>query len=493
MKRRDFLAATTGLHPLADMGIQSKRPNIVFILADDLGWRDTGLYGSQFYETPHIDALGRAGMHFTSAYAASPLCSPTRASILTGLHPARVGITLPECHVAAEVLNASIQSHGPTNQAALEVDSATRLKLEYRSIAETLKQSGYRTGHFGKWHLGREPYDALHQGFDVDVPHTSAPGPTGGYLGPWGVWRGQGEKGEHIEERMAKEAVIFLEENRDHPFFLNYWCFSVHGPIQGKPDLVAKYRRKADPMRAQRNAVNGAMVQSLDEAVGTLTGALKRLGIEDRTIIVFFSDNGGMVHLVSDDAVITSNAPLRSGKSSVYEGGVRVPLIVKWPGVTKPGSKCDQAVQSIDLYPTLLEMARIRNPQGQPLDGSSFAGALRGKRQRSRPIFCHFPHYIEATAQKPATSVCDGGWKLIRFYHDGPDFQHRFELYNLSEDISETRDLAQRMPTRVAKMDRQIEAFLVRTGAVRPKPNPSFKPGSQAFPNGPVTTVAATH
>ena len=225
----------------------ARPPNVVFILADDLGWSDTGLYGSEFYETPNIDALAERGMMFTNAYAAAALCSPTRASILTGLHPARIGMTIPNGHIEQVILEKSLQPRGRANHPALMAASVSRLDLKYFTLSEALKAAGYKTGHFGKWHLGREPYDPLGQGFDVDLPHTPGPGPGGGYFAPWRFWEGQGEDGDHIEDRMAYEASQFMRQNSDGPFFLNYWCFSVHAPIEGKPELMEKYRAKAKP------------------------------------------------------------------------------------------------------------------------------------------------------------------------------------------------------------------------------------------------------
>ena len=460
-------------------------PNVVFILADDLGWRDTGVYGSQFYETPHIDALAQRGVRFLNAYAAAPICSPTRASILTGLHPARVGITTASGHVRREVLRKGLGKNGPENQPALTAASVTRLKLEYFTLAEAFRAAGYKTAHFGKWHLGAEPYNALRQGFDIDIPGTPAPGPSGGYLGPWRFWPGKGKPGEHIEDRMATEASRFMRQNRDRPFFLNYWCFSVHAPIQGKPALVEKYRRKADPDYPQRNPINGAMVESLDDAVGTLVGTIDDLGIADRTIIVFFSDNGGMVHRFDGGVVVTSNAPLRSGKSSIYEGGVREPLIVAWPGVAEPGSVSEDLVQSIDFYPTLLEMSGIPKRPGQDFDGTSIVAALKGADLERESIFVHSPHYTDATLHRPSTSVRKGEWKLIRYYNDGPEQVDRYELYDLEKDIGERNDLASRHPVIVEELRRLIEEFLHDTDAVVPQPNPDYRIGLDPFPNGP--------
>lgn len=463
----------------------ARPPNVVFILADDLGWRDTSLYGSTFYETPHIDALARRGMMFTNAYAAAAICSPTRASILTGLHPARLGITQPAGHLAQVTLEKGLRPRGAENQPALSADSVTRLRLEHFTLAEALNAAGYETGHFGKWHLGREPFDPYQQGFGIDLPHTPGPGPSGGYLGPWSFWPDQGRKGEHIEDRMALEASRFMGRNKDRPFFLNYWCFSVHAPIQGKADLVEKYRKKADATAPQQNPINGAMVESLDDAVGTLLGTIDELGIADNTIIIFFSDNGGMVHRYDGGVPVTSNAPLRSGKSSIYEGGVRVPLVVVWPSRVRPGSRSNEIVQSIDFYPTLLEMTGIQARSGQDFDGISIVRALEGNRLPREGIFTHVPQYSAATMQRPSTSVRNGNWKLIRFYADGPDQADRFELYNLGDDIGENTDLAPSNPGTVAELNARIETFLEGTGAVVPTPNPRYRYGLDPFPDGP--------
>ena len=464
---------------------QSRPPNVIFILADDLGWADTGVYGSQFFETPHIDALAQRGMKFTNAYAAAAICSPTRASILTGLHPARIGITSAAGHLEREVLEKSLRARGSANQPALVANSLTRLGLEYVTLAEALGAAGYRTAHFGKWHLGREPFDALQQGFEIDLPHTPGPGPSGGYLGPWNFWPGAGSEGEHIEDRMATEAAEFIRQNSERPFFLNYWCFSVHAPIQGKPDLVEKYRAKADPEMAQRNPIMGAMVESLDDAVGSLLSAIDEAGIADETIIVFFSDNGGMVHRLNAGVPVTSNAPLRSGKSSIYEGGVREPMIVAWPPLVEAGSRSDAIVQSIDFYPTLLELTGVPARDGQSFDGVSIVPALRGEPLERDAIFVHIPQYTPATLHRPSTSVRRGDWKLIRFYCDGPDQQDRHELYNLAEDIGETTDLAGQEQDIVSELSALIDRFLSDTEAVVPTPNPRYRPGADPFPDGP--------
>lgn len=496
LTRRQFvttcgLGAASLLSGLGTGGAQVRRPNLVFILADDLGWRDTSLYGSTFYETPNIERLARRGMMFTQAYAANPLCSPTRASILTGLWPARIGITAPVCHVPEVRLEETVRESAGADLKVIPCDSATRLRQEYYTLAEALHDAGYRTGHFGKWHLGREPYDPLHQGFDVDVPHWSGPGPAGSYLAPWKFppeLHFSGEPGEHIEDRMAKEAARFITQNRDRTFFLNYWHFSVHAPYtagpektpQCKPELLAKYRGKVDPNNPQHNPLYAAMVQSLDDAVGTLLDTLDGCGLSDNTVVVFFSDNGGVNFADWEGAPMTSNAPLRGGKASIYEGGVREDCVVVWPGVVQPGSRSDEIIQSIDFYPTLLEVLGVQPRQEVKFDGVSFVPALKQNGHVEREaIFCFFPHNTPASQQLPAVSVRRGDWKLIRFFYDGPHFAHRYELYNLRDDLSETRNLAEEKPALVKELDALIEGWLVETKAVLPKVNPQYNPSAR--------------
>ena len=476
-----YAALTGGSAALAAR--DARRPNLVFILADDLGWRDTSLYGSTFYETPNIDRLAKRGMMFSNAYAANPLCSPTRASIMTGLYPARIGITAPVCHLPEEKLQETVREKGPANQKLLVCDSATRLSLDHYTLAEALRDAGYRTGHFGKWHLGPDPYDPLHQGFDVDVPHYPGPGPAGGYLGPWKFPSFKGEPGEHIEDRMGQEAARFIQESRDRPFFANYWHFSVHAPyvvngqLQAKAQLIDKYRAKADPTSPQRNPVYAAMVETLDANVGRIVDTLDELGLSDNTIVIFFSDNGGVHFTDIEGTPVTSNLPLRGGKATIYEGGTREDCIVVWPGRVKAGSRSDAIIQSVDFYPTILDMLGLKPRASQRFDGISITPALRrtGKLPREA-IFCYFPHVTPATGAIPSAYVRKGDWKLIRFLYDGPDFAHRYELYNLRDDVGETNNLADRMPGRVKELDALIEGFLRDTHAVLPKPNPAYQP-----------------
>jgi arylsulfatase A-like enzyme len=460
-------------------------PNIVFIMADDLGWSDTTLYGTtELYQTPNIAKLAERGMVFTHAYSASPLCSPTRASLLSGQSPARIGVTAPNCHLPKATTKASRRDSAPPNMKLLNVESATRFDTAHFTLAEALKQQGYATGHFGKWHLGPPPYSPLEQGFDVDIPHTAAPGPPGGFIAPWAYQNGFKERtpGEHIEDRMADEAVAWMEKHKDQPFFLNYWQFSVHAPFDAKKELIEKYRKLVDPSAAQRCAVYAAMVESMDDAVGTLMAALERLGIAERTIIVFYSDNGGNMYNVVEGAPPTSNSPLRGGKATPWEGGVRVPCIIAWPGLIKAGSRNETPIQSEDFYPTFAELLDLKVPQDQIFDGLSIAPVLRGGTLPERPLFRYFPHSPAKVPDKtpPTVTVTLGDWKLMRFFHDGENGAHVHQLYNLREDIGETNDLASQHPEQVERLSAMIDGFLVRTGAVLPMPNPDYRPGTQA-------------
>lgn len=278
------------------------RPNVIFILADDLGWSDTTINGTtKFYQTPNLERLAKRGMVFSRAYSASPLCSPTRASILTGLNPARIGITAPNCHVPEVKMTASVQKSAPPTAKALQCESATRLDPKYFTLAEALKSNGYATGHFGKWHLGPEPYSPLQHGFDVDLPHTAGPGPAGSFVAPWKFKDFDPlTPNEHIEDRMADEAVAWMEKNKDGPFFLNYWQFSVHAPFNAKKALIEKHRARVNPTDPQRSPTYAAMVESMDDSIGKLLDAVDRLGIADRTAIIFISDNGGNMYNTVD-------------------------------------------------------------------------------------------------------------------------------------------------------------------------------------------------
>ena len=457
------------------------RPNVLFILADDLGWADTTLYGhTTFYRTPNIERLARRGMVFTQAYSASPLCSPTRSAILTGLSPARTGLTTPNCHMPHVSLTATPGTKAPPDKHTLQPTPVSRLKTEYRTLAESLKEAGYATGHFGKWHLGPEPYSPLQQGFDTDIPHWPGPGPAGSFVAPWkfpGFDPDPGVPDQHIEDRMAREAVAWMERHRERPFYLNYWMFSVHAPFDAKKALIENHRARVDPKNPQRSPTYAAMVESMDDAVGTLLDALDRLGLADRTLIVFTSDNGGNMYNEVDDTTPTSNAPLRGGKATLFEGGTRVPCVIAWPGVTAAGTRSDAVIQSEDFYPTFLDGLGLPAAPGQRFDGISILPALKGGALPRQAVFQYFPHDPGVPDWlPPAVSVHSGDWKLIRLFHAGAKGTHRHLLFNLKEDLGEKQNLAAREPERVVELDALIETFLRDTKAVVPLPNPAFDP-----------------
>ncbi len=494
------------------LSASSSQPNIIVILADDLGWSDTTLYGTTtFYQTPNVERLAKRGMTFMRAYSASPLCSPTRSALLTGLSPARTGITTPNCHEPRVVLETTMPKTAAPNQKAIQPSPPTRLKTEYRTLAETLKGAGYATAHFGKWHLGSEPYSPLQQGFDFDLPHHPGPGPAGSFVAPWKFANFKEKSpGEHIEDRMAAEAVTWMEQQKGKPFYLNYWMFSVHAPFDAKKANIEKHRGRIDPKDAQRSPTYAAMIQSMDDAIGTLLDALDRLRIADNTIIIFTSDNGGNMYNEVDGTTPTSNRPLRGGKATMFEGGTRVPCVVVWPGIAEPGSRSDAIIQSEDFYPTLMESLQSSHlaPRDEPsallakktsdsskafsdsgspqlvsrsetatFDGHSILPALKGDALAGKAVFQYFPHAPGVPDWlPPAVSVHRDDWKLIRIFHGGEKGAHRHLLFNLRDDLGEKNNLAAQKPELVAELDALIETFLTETKAVVPVPNPAFDP-----------------
>jgi arylsulfatase A-like enzyme len=488
-----ILALLTASACLLAFTAPARPPNVLFILADDLGVNDLGIYGSRYHETPNIDALAGRGLKFNQAYAASPLCSPTRSSIMTGLYPARTGITAPECHVPKVVLEKHLNRSAPPTQKALTAESVTRLDTRYYTLAEAFKANGYRTAHFGKWHLGPSPFSPLEQGFDIDVPHTPAPSPLpDGFFYPFHVWKNHGKPGDQLEDVLCTEAVRFIEEHKDKPFFLNYWAFEVHSPWQAKDNQIDKYRRKADPKSLQRNPVYAGMIETLDEVVGRLVAAVDKAGLRENTVIVFTSDNGPFfvpnacfMPAEFHQVPITSAQPLRAGKGTIYEGGTRVPLVICWPGKVKAGAETAALVQSTDFFPTFADLFGWRLPDSVRPDGVSFRSVLEGNEAGRNEIFCHFPHSQAGgefermpapTPATPASSIRQGSWKLIRFYSDRPDGSDRHELYDLKDDPGERHDLASAQPDRVNQLASRLDAYLKDTAAVLPRPNPSFKP-----------------
>ncbi|MGN6552465.1 MAG: sulfatase [Verrucomicrobiota bacterium] len=475
---RRYLILTCLMMLVSARAAETTRPNVLFILADDLGWSDTTLFGTtKLYETPNIERLARRGMLFNNAYSASPICSPTRASIMTGLEPARLGITQPNCHLPEAILKAVLEQKPAPQHKAITPESVTRLQTNYVTLAEVLRQAGYVTGHFGKWHLGPDPYSPLQHGFETDLPHWAGPGPAGSYVAPWKFANFQPRQPkEHIEDRMADEAIAFMRTHRDHPFFLNYWAFSVHAPFTAKADLIEPYREKAKLTAPQSCPLYAAMVQSLDEAVGQLLDALDTLKLSDHTIVVFVSDNGGNMYNRVGGVPPTSNAPLRGGKGTIYEGGTRVPCAVVWPGKIAPATRSEALFVTTDFFPTLLAMLDVNPPAGLQFDGVSQWPVLQGKAPVRHEVYSYYPHYTVATGNFPAVSVREGDWKLIRFFCNNADQTDRLELYNLKSDLGETRNLAQAEPEKARQLNALLDQYLRKTAAVIPRPNPHWNP-----------------
>ena len=417
-----------------------RKPNILFILIDDMGWNDLGCYGRTFHETPHIDGLARQGMRFTDAYAACPVCSPTRASIMSGQYPAHVG-----------VIDFITGHWRPYEKLRVPINRTQYLPLEIVTLAETLRSTGYVTGHIGKWHLGGRNHSPGNQGFDY-------------------VQEGGQNRNDKRVTTFTDRALEFIEQNKDRPFFLHLSHHSVHIPLEAPKDLVRKYEQKPKPATGVNNPTYAAMVEHLDHHVGRVLEKLDELGLADETLVMFFSDNGGLrQRFTGDGPVVTTNAPLRDEKGTLYEGGIREPLIVRWPGVVKPGTTCATPVTSVDFYPTFLEIVGAEGPAGQLLDGQSLLPLLRRRgRFGPRALYWHYPVYHHST---PAGAVREGHWKLLEFFDDG-----HLELYNLRQDIGEKTDLASQMPAKAAALQRKLAAWRQSVNAAMPQPNPDFDP-----------------
>ena len=461
LTRRDLLGLTCGAAVLAARRACGQRPagrklNFVFILADDFGWSDPNCYGNTFFETPHLDALAQQGMRFTDAYAACPVCSPTRASIMTGKYPARLGLT--------EWIPGKRSS---PREKVLAPKYLHKLPLGEVTLAEALKADGYLTGHVGKWHLGGAGNLPEDQGFDVNVAGTTAGSPAGGYFLPNRMKLPGAKKGEYLTDRLTDEGVKFIEAHRDKAFFLYQSYHSVHTPIQAKKAYVEKYRAKLAKAKRRYNPAYAGMVQSLDEGVGRIVKKLDELAISDRTVVFFMSDNGGL-------SGVTSNAPLRAGKGHIYEGGIREPMIVRAPGLIKPGSTCRVPVSSVDFYPTILELAGAKGDAKHKPDGVSIASLLKGGGPLNRKaIYWHYPHY-SPQGGRPASAVRAGDFKLVELFED-----NRVELYNLAADIGETKDLAAEMPEKAAELHKLLKNWREAVGAGMPTPNPNYNPNTR--------------
>ena len=457
---RSLIAVAMIVFPLSQLfGEEPRRPNIVFILADDLGYTDLACYGSKYYETPNIDRLAHQGVRFTDGYTCGPNCQPTRAGLLSGQYGPRTGVYTV----------GGIDRFNWRSRPLRPVDNVTKLPLEKVTIADVLKKAGYATGMFGKWHLGN---DAAHhpsaRGFDEAIeasgqhfdfrtdPHVGYP------------------EGEYLADFLTDRAVDFIERHQAEPFFLYLPHFGVHSPHQAKKKLIERFQEKA-PVGGHRDPTYAAMIASVDESVGRVLAKLDELGLAENTLVIFSSDNGGVggyrrAGLTKDG--ITDNAPLKGGKGMFWEGGVRVPYIFSWKGTIEVGRTDATPITSVDLYPTLLELAGADAPADYPLDGVSYAGLLTGsKDSRKRDaIYWHFPGYLGSGANQwrttPVGAVRSGDWKLLEFFEDG-----RLELYNLKNDIGEQNNLAESEPDKVRELHEKLIAWRERVGARMPTEN----------------------
>jgi arylsulfatase A-like enzyme len=434
---------------LAD--VAGMRPNVVFILADDLGWSDLGSYGNDVHQTPHLDQLAEAGMRFTSAYAASSVCSPTRASILTGKYPARIDLTM------------WLTGHSPPDAKLLDAPFARHLPDPEVTLAEALLEAGYATASIGKWHLGREHHSPRCTGFELKIAGGVAGYPRGGYFLPNKMKLPGAKKGEHLTDRLTDEALEFIDANRATPFFLYLPYYAVHAPLEGKPELVELYTRRMEQTGEKFRPAYAAMIHGLDENVGRILRRLDELQLTDRTLVIFFSDNGGY-------DVVTSNAPLRAGKGYSYEGGHREPLIVRLPGIVQPAAVSDQPVISTDFYPTILDAVGLSLKTDQHVDGVSLLPLLKDPASKldRDALYWHFPHYAPPGGT-PSGAIRVGDFKLIEFFEDG-----KLELYDLGEDVGETNDLAGRMPEKVKELHERLIAWRKQVDAKLPPPNPNW-------------------
>ncbi len=499
-----------------------KKPNVILFLVDDLGWVDVGFNGSKFYETPSIDKLASEGIQFTDAYAAAHVCSPTRASLLTGKYPASLNLTdwLPgrRDFPFQKLKNVEINQHVP---------------YDINTLPEVLKNNGYRTAIIGKWHLGEDENSTLKQGFDFQLPKWNKGWPKEGYHFPYDMeGLEDGAKGEYLTDRMTDEAIKYIERNKEDPFFLYLSHFAVHDPIEGRKDLVEKYAKKLSKMKLasetsfileanpdaenlikraeldsllnddeykgyrifpneavkikqhQDNVEFAGMVESMDESLGRILKKLKELELDENTIVIFYSDNGGMsaanfynpdrniAKKNLDKAFSTSNLPLRGGKGWLYEGGIRVPLIIKWPGKGLQGAVSNVPVTSPDFFPTILEMVGIQAEgiNNNQVDGKSMVPLLKGEQELDREaIFWHFPHYSNHGNQSPGGAVRSGDYKLLEYYGNGT-----VQLFNLAKDISEQNDLSLKEPEKVKELQAMLQKWRTKVDAKMMPPNPNY-------------------
>lgn len=438
---------------------KAERPNIVLLLADDLGWTGLGCFGSDFYETPHLDKLAKRGVKFTDAYAACTVCSPTRASVMTGMYPARLRLT---DFIAGQ----------DRPYAKMQIpDWTKRLDTRHTTIAEALKAVGYRTAHVGKWHLSaRGGADKVTQptdhGFDVSY---AKPAGTKGYFLKRGTTSKSGSN--YLTDILTDKACQFIDKSKSDPFFLYFAYHVPHTPIHGRKDLVEYFEKKVDRSATHKNPTYAAMVASMDQSVGRILEQLKKNNLTEKTVIIFTSDNGGLTQRYGKHDGFTENLPLRRGKGSAYEGGVRVPAIMRWPGVTKAGQVCAEPIMTTDYFPTILEMAAAQRKSNATIDGRSIVPLLKDVNARlDRNLYWHYPHY-HAGGDGPYTAVRSGNYRLIEFHED-----KSIRLYDLATDIGEQTDLSNRKPNKAAQLRSDLHRWRNSIQAQMPTKNPNHDP-----------------
>jgi len=442
--------------------VHAEKPNILLIYIDDLGWKDVGFMGTDFYDTPHLDKLAAGGMIFTDAYAGAANCAPSRACLLSGQYSPR-----------HEVYNVGTGARGKAEHRQLKhISGTTTLRPEIKTWAQCAQDAGYVTATMGKWHLSNDP---LPYGFDVNVGGTHSGGPPKGYFPPHGKAPGLGEapKGEYVTDRLSEEAAGFITKNKDKPWLLYLTHFAVHTPLQAKPKDVAHYIAKA-PGKIHNHAVMAGMIKSFDDGIGKIVATLESNGLMENTAIIFYSDNGGY-------GPATSMAPLKGYKGTYYEGGIRVPFCIHWPKVVKAGGKCAEPITAVDLLPTFCEITGADLPTKQPVDGESLLPLFKGGTLGDRAIFWHFPAYLQSYQRtneqrdplfrsRPCSIIRQGDWKLHEYFEDGA-----LELYNLKDDISEKNDLATSNPEKAKAMHAQLKAWRKSTNAPVPSErNPEY-------------------
>ena len=444
------LTAVTESSHAASVDVSAQKPNIVFLFIDDMGWPDVGCYGHPFHETPTIDRLAAQGVKFTDFYAATPVCSSTRSTVQSGQYSARTGIT------------DFIPGHWRPFEKLIVPPIENILPESLKTPGDVLKAAGYSTGYFGKWHLGPEnTHGPDKRGYDVTV-HTLPK--------EFRAWRKSQDAGPKRIDLLTDQTLWFIEQNKDRPFFVTLSHYAVHIPVEATPNAIAKYEGKTKPPTGVNHPVYAAMIEDLDRSIARILARLDELNLSDRTIVVFTSDNGGLRKIYTGiGEVISSNAPLRDEKGTLYEGGIRVPMIVRWPGVVQPGTVCAEPTTTADLLPTFCDVSGTQKPN-QPIDGSSLVPLFRDPKSalKREAIYFHYPHYHHS---RPAGAIRAGDWKLIEFFDDGV-----LELYNLRNDIGEANNRAGAMPEKAAELQKKLASWRKEVGARMPTPNPKYDP-----------------